>query len=157
MINRLTDWLGELDAREHSIESMRPFRQYGRLTRATGLVMEAVGLKLPIGTLCIVERKQGAHIHKVESEVVGFNGQIVYLMPLENVDGVLPVGACLRPESEGGKQLPLGPELLGRVLDASARPLDGLPPQGVIFITPCLPNPIILFYVIPLKMCWMSA
>ncbi|POT54773.1 flagellum-specific ATP synthase FliI [Citrobacter amalonaticus] len=130
MMNRLTDWLGELDSRETQMESLRPYRQYGRLTRATGLVMEAIGLKLPIGTLCIVERKQGQGIQKIESEVVGFNGETLYLMPLENVDGVLPGARVYAMESEDGKQLPLGPELLGRVLDAGARPLDGLPPPS---------------------------
>ena len=68
---------------------MPDFRQYGKLTRATGLVMEAVGLKLPIGALCIVERQTEQGIIPVESEVVGFNGQTLFLMPLEHVDGIL--------------------------------------------------------------------
>lgn len=130
MMKRLTDWLEEINARESQVASLRPYRQYGKLTRATGLVMEAIGLKLPIGTLCIVERKQGEILHRVESEVVGFNGETLYLMPLENVDGILPGARVYAIESEEGKQLPLGPELLGRVLDASARPLDGLPPPS---------------------------
>jgi flagellum-specific ATP synthase len=94
--------------------------------------MEAVGLKLPIGTLCIVECGSTQEKRIVESEVVGFNGHTLYLMPLENVDGILPDARVYAPDSaEGssqGKQLPLGPALLGRVLDASAHPLDGLPP-----------------------------
>ncbi|QLK62416.1 flagellum-specific ATP synthase FliI [Enterobacteriaceae bacterium Kacie_13] len=148
MTQRLKNWLEVIDRKEKRITSLPPFRQYGKLTRATGLVMEAVGLKLPIGTLCIVERHSRAGIDKVESEVVGFNGQILYLMPLENVDGVLPGARVYSLESgEGaakGKQLPLGPELLGRVLDASARPLDGLPApvtlqHGPLFTPPVNP------------------
>ncbi|HEY3590899.1 MAG TPA: flagellar protein export ATPase FliI [Buttiauxella sp.] len=131
MTTRLKNWLDTLESQEQKIASLQSFRHYGKLTRATGLVMEAVGLKLPIGTLCIVERDTGHGIAKVESEVVGFNGQILYLMPLENVDGILPGARVYALESgvglTQGKQLPLGPELLGRVLDASARPLDGLP------------------------------
>ncbi|MFP3712057.1 hypothetical protein SB783_49600, partial [Paraburkholderia sp. SIMBA_009] len=34
----------------------------------------------------------------------------------------------------GAKRLPVGWELLGRVLDASGRPLDGLGPLGGVFI-----------------------
>lgn len=55
-------------------------------------------------------------------------------MPLEEVEGVLP-GARVYAKhisAEGlqsGKQLPLGPALLGRVLDGSGKPLDGLPPR----------------------------
>ena len=148
MTMRLAKWLEAIDRKEKLMTSLPPFRQYGKLTRATGLVMEAVGLKLPIGTLCIVERHSREGVDKVESEVVGFNGQILYLMPLENVDGILPGARVYALESgEGaskGKQLPLGRELLGRVLDASARPLDGLPPpvtaqHGPLFTPPVNP------------------
>lgn len=131
MAARLKKWLESIDSQEQKITTLQPSRHYGKLTRAAGLVMEAIGLKLPIGTLCIVERDTGTGIAKVESEVVGFNGQVLYLMPLENVDGILPGARVYALESgvglRQGKQLPLGPELLGRVLDASARPLDGLP------------------------------
>ncbi len=131
MTSPLNRWVSEIDASERRFSELPTYRQYGRLTRATGLVMEAVGLKLPIGSLCIVERDGGKGIEKVESEVVGFNGQILYLMPLENVDGILPGARVYAPDGGAnmaqGKQLPLGPALLGRVLDAAGRPLDGLP------------------------------
>ncbi|MBU9854081.1 flagellar protein export ATPase FliI [Rahnella bonaserana] len=148
MTMRLAKWLEAIDRKEKLMTSLPPFRQYGKLTRATGLVMEAVGLKLPIGTLCIVERHSRDGVDKVESEVVGFNGQILYLMPLENVDGILPGARVYALENGEGasksKQLPLGRELLGRVLDASARPLDGLPPpvtsqHGPLFTPPVNP------------------
>ncbi|EWG67264.1 Flagellum-specific ATP synthase [Enterobacter sp. DC4] len=148
MSSRLKNWLMCLDKREQRMTTLPPFRRYGFLTRATGLVMEAVGLKLPIGTLCIVERNDTEGLQAVESEVVGFNGETLYLMPLENVEGILPGARVYAPESgEGsvkGKQLPLGRGLLGRVLDASARPLDGLPPpdtghQASLFTTPFNP------------------
>jgi flagellum-specific ATP synthase len=148
MTTRLKNWLGTLESQEQKMASLPSFRHYGKLTRATGLVMEAVGLKLPIGTLCIIERDTGHDIAKVKSEVVGFNGQTLYLMPLENVDGILP-GARVYGFESGvgltqGKQLPLGPGLLGRVLDASAHPLDGLPApcrrqQSTLFTAPLNP------------------
>ena len=40
----------------------------GRLTRVAGLVMEAVGLKLGVGSSCLVEQPD---IGSVEAEVVG--------------------------------------------------------------------------------------
>jgi len=135
MSSKLKQWISVLDKTERSIIAIPHYRRYGKLTRVTGLVMEAIGLKLPIGTICIIERET-AHGHiKIESEVVGFNGDILFLMPLENVDGILPGARVYASEHEQGilqgKQLPLGPELLGRVLDASARPLDGLPVPSV--------------------------
>lgn len=153
MTTSLTTWLQQLDKREKQISALPPFRQYGRLIRATGLVMEAVGLKLSIGAVCIVERDTGAGIVNVEAEVVGFNGQVLFLMPLGNVEGILPGARVYVAETHRaakGKQLPLGPGLLGRVLDASARPLDGLPAPtnthpGSLFtppFNPLLRNPI---------------
>jgi flagellum-specific ATP synthase len=132
MSQQLKTWLSTLDRVEERLTQVPDYRQYGKLTRATGLVMEAVGLKLPIGALCIVERQTEKGIIAVESEVVGFNGETLYLMPLEHVDGILP-GAriyALQTDSHAGKQLPVGPHLLGRVLDAQGRPLDGRPAPG---------------------------
>lgn len=129
MTSRLSRWLGALDSFEQRISQVPAVRRYGRLTRATGLVLEATGLQLPLGATCIIERQDNGHVTEVESEVVGFNGQKLFLMPLEDVDGILP-GARVYARLNGehsGKQLLLGPELLGRVLDGSGKPLDGLP------------------------------
>lgn len=132
MSQQLKNWLSVMDRVEEKLGELPRFRQYGKLTRATGLVMEAVGLKLPIGALCIVERQTGQAILPVECEVVGFNGQTLYLMPLEHVDGILPGARVYAPEADkgAGKQLPVGLHLLGRVPDAQGRPLDGRPPAG---------------------------
>lgn len=132
MTTRLTRWLTTLDNFEAKMAQLPAVRRYGRLTRATGLVLEATGLQLPLGATCVIERQNGTETHEVESEVVGFNGQRLFLMPLEEVEGVLP-GARVYAKNisaeglQSGKQLPLGPALLGRVLDGSGKPLDGLP------------------------------
>jgi flagellum-specific ATP synthase len=63
---------------------------------------------------------------EMEAEVVGFSGDNLYLMPSEQITGVLP-GAKVTPlTSEAG--LPVGMELLGRVIDGVGNPLDGLGP-----------------------------
>lgn len=132
MTSRLTRWLTTLDNFEAKMAQLPAVRRYGRLTRATGLVLEATGLQLPLGATCVIERQDGTETREVESEVVGFNGQRLFLMPLEEVEGILP-GARVYAKNiageglQSGKQLPLGPALLGRVLDGSGKPLDGLP------------------------------
>lgn len=154
MTLHLKKWLDALDKKERNIVTLPIWRQYGKLTRVTGLVMEAINLKQPIGALCIVEREGELGIEKIECEVVGFKARVLYLMPLEGVDGILP-GARVYAQDNGvcmaqGKLLPIGPALLGRVLDASARPLDGLPlpgdlSKGSLFTTsfnPLLRDPI---------------
>ncbi|EIQ8314364.1 flagellum-specific ATP synthase FliI, partial [Salmonella enterica subsp. enterica serovar Adjame] len=90
MTTRLTRWLTALDNFEAKMALLPAVRRYGRLTRATGLVLEATGLQLPLGATCIIERQDGPETKEVESEVVGFNGQRLFLMPLEEVEGILP-------------------------------------------------------------------
>lgn len=94
----------------------------GKLVRVVGLTLEATGCRAPIGSLCKVETMHG----EMEAEVVGFSGDNLFLMPSEQITGVLP-GAKVTPmTSETG--LPVGMELLGRVIDGVGNPLDGLGP-----------------------------
>jgi flagellum-specific ATP synthase len=126
-----------LDSRD-SVAQSKPILVSGRLTRVTGLVMEAVGLKMAVGSTCIVELPN----YRVEAEVVGFSGEKIFLMPENDVQGLMP-GARVTPleavpmQTLGGKgrvrkrraadrtrHLPVGEMLLGRVLDGAGRPLD---------------------------------
>ncbi|SIT42520.1 flagellum-specific ATP synthase [Paraburkholderia ribeironis] len=130
-------WRGRLDALRERNALARPLRACGRLTRAAGLVLEAVGLRLSVGAEVMIELPPGSSLPVAEAEVVGFSGDKLFLMPTTEVIGLLP-GARVYPlESApiadplaGAKRLPVGWELLGRVLDASGRPLDGLGPLG---------------------------
>jgi flagellum-specific ATP synthase len=120
-----------------------PYQVLGRLTRINGLVMEAAGLKLPLGSGCRIIVPGGG---QVEAEVVGFNGERLYMMPTDDVFGLAP-GAHVMPTepvqphpnanerveprrraSDRAKHLPVGDELLGRVVDGAGRPLDALGP-----------------------------
>lgn len=114
-----------------------PVRNYGRLTRAVGLVLEAVGLRLPVGSDCLIELPPGYSQKTAEAEVVGFAGDRLFLMPQSAVDGLVPgarVYALESPVDHDGsagprtKRLPVGEGMLGRVVDAAGRPLDGLGP-----------------------------
>ncbi|WP_327371176.1 flagellar protein export ATPase FliI [Caballeronia arationis] len=133
----LDGWRAQLDALKARSGIARPLRPCGRLTRAAGLVLEAVGLKLGVGSECMIELPAGSSIPMAEAEVVGFAGDKLFLMPTTEVAGLLP-GARVYPlESApiddpmaGAKRLPVGWEMLGRVVDASGRPLDGLGPLG---------------------------
>ena len=130
MTARLGRWLKSLDSLEQRLAATPMVRHYGRLTRATGLIMEATGLQLPLGAPCLIERQRREDVDEIDCEVVGFSGDKLFLMPLEEVEGIVPgarVYARMRADGQSGKQLPLGAELLGRVLDGAGRPLDGLP------------------------------
>lgn len=91
----------------------------GKLVRMVGLTLEAVGLNVRVGDRCMVERH---HAEDVEAEVVGFDERRIFLMPVEQVDGLRP-GARVWPLTANA-DVPVGAQLLGRVVDGTGRPLD---------------------------------
>ncbi|MGA8783891.1 MAG: flagellum-specific ATP synthase FliI, partial [Polaromonas sp.] len=126
----LAAWQAALGDARTAVSQGVPVRTYGRLTRAVGLVLEAVGLRLPVGSDCLIELPPGYPQKTAEAEVVGFAGDRILLMPLSAVDGLLPgarVYALESPAGAGGvgprtKRLPVGDGMLGRVVDAAGRP-----------------------------------
>ena len=95
----------------------------GRLTRMVGLTLECVGCPMVVGDRCVIHGHHGA---TVEAEVVGFEDDRVYLMPLTVIEGLRP-GARVVPLSAASR-VPVGPQLLGRVINGSGQPLDGRGP-----------------------------
>ncbi len=92
----------------------------GRVQRASGLLLEASGLELPVGADCVLELADG----QCPAEVVGFSGATSLLMPLAALHGV---GPGTRVIAQGDAPRPLASALLGRVVDALGQPLDGGP------------------------------
>ena len=134
-------WCEQLLAAAQCTSTASVLSSCGRVTRATGLVLEATGLRLPVGAACRIEIAPG-HDAWAEAEVVGFDGHTLYLMPQNDIAG-LPPGArvfaqeplaCGQAEADAGPQrgrhLPVGEALLGRVVDGAGRPLDDLGPIG---------------------------
>lgn len=95
----------------------------GRLIRMVGLTLEAEGLQASVGSRCVVINETPQGETRVEAEVMGFAGSKIYLMPVDRMQGLQP-GARVVPSAGGGK-LPMGGDMLGRVLDGIGRPLDG--------------------------------
>ena len=94
----------------------------GKLTRVVGLTLEAIGCRAAVGSLCRIDTLDGF----LEAEVVGFAGDKLFLMPSEQLKGVIP-GAKVTPISDE-HGIPVGMSLLGRVIDGVGQPLDGLGP-----------------------------
>src|ERR1700732_3330759 len=95
----------------------------GSLTRMVGLTLEAIGCQASMGDYCDVIAGNGL---RVESEVVGFSGDRLYLMPTGDAQGLGP-SARVIPRQRAGT-VRVGPQLLGRIIDGGAHPLDGLGP-----------------------------
>tara|TARA_B110000902_G_scaffold45212_1_gene50816 strand:- start:257 stop:1669 length:1413 start_codon:yes stop_codon:yes gene_type:complete len=100
-------------------------RVSGQLVRVVGMTLEVVGLELSIGCRCLVMHDDQ---RSVEAEVVGFSEEKLFLMPIEPVTGLKP-GMSVVPVAYEDK-VPVGIQLLGRVIDGAGRPLDSKGPLG---------------------------
>ncbi len=93
---------------------------YGTVLDVVGLIVEIGGLKAAVGeTLSIV----ASATHSLDVEVVGFRGGRLLATPLGPLAGVRPGARVARRHR--GPSVPVSDAMLGRVLDAFGRPLDG--------------------------------
>ena len=152
----LAAWQGFLNGCRQTASQVSSLLPSGHLTRINGLVMEASGLKLPLGSSCRIVPSGGSPI---EAEVVGFNGERLFLMPSEDVYGLSPGARVVALETpnpppqvgrppparrrwiDRAKLVPVGESLLGRVLDGAGRPLDRLGPLHANSLRPLQSRP----------------
>ena len=117
-----TPYLDALDERLSRLAISAP-RPRGVLSRVTGMLLSARGIRAPLGAYCEVMAEEG---EPVICEVVGFKDQEVMLMPLGSVQGLLPgaaVGVLTHTARVG-----VSMQMLGRVIDGMGQPFDGGPP-----------------------------
>ena len=110
------------DVWHKKLAGLSPYRLLGKVTRIVGLTIESQGPQVQVGELCRIKRADQSW---VPAEVVGFRDDSVLLMPLGIADGLAPgslVEATGRP-----LRVPVGDELLGRVLDGLGNVLDAGP------------------------------
>ena len=98
---------------------------YAQVVRSIGLLVEAKGVKVGLGSICTLVEDDG-----VPLEVVGFDNDRCYLMPLVRLDNVSPGSLIRVPKSNAGQAgsngfIPGTPELLGRVVNGLCQPIDG--------------------------------
>jgi flagellum-specific ATP synthase len=148
-------WKSYLKDCGNVLDFVEPMQVSGRVTRVAGLVMECVGLKLAVGSACTIPVASGA---RIEAEVVGFEGERLFLMPQSDVEGVVPgsrvfpvepsvpkpgsVDHPRRRPMDRARHLPVGWGLLGRVVDGAGRPLDGKGPLASTEMGPLNARPI---------------
>ncbi len=101
-------------------EAARP-RVYGRLVETNGLDLLARGVDAAVGEILEIDTGTGT----VPAEVVASTARGTVCLPLRATGG-LRVGARVRATG-AALQVPVGLELLGRVLDGLGRPMDGGP------------------------------
>jgi flagellum-specific ATP synthase len=102
-------------------------RRRGRVRDLIGLIIEATGLQVEMGEICLVGDDRDTSPARpgrglIPTEVVGFRGGRTLLMPLGELSGIGP-GTSVHPTGSPFK-VAMGDGLLGRVIDGLGKPLD---------------------------------
>ena len=107
-----------MHALAHAVISADLIERAGRVVAVRGSIIESSGPAAQIGERCRVEGGS----EPLDVEVVGFNRGVTILMPLGALQGVTVgqrvVALGVLPE------IPVGPQMLGRVVDTFGRPVD---------------------------------
>ncbi|WP_347245855.1 FliI/YscN family ATPase [Thermogutta sp.] len=104
------------------LDKVLPAEIQGTVVQSVGVSIAAQGFPVPVGSLAEIEVGHG---RKVKAEVIGFKNDTTILFPLGSREGIRR-GASVRL-CRTVRWLPVGAELLGRVVDAQGRPIDGKP------------------------------
>jgi len=96
------------------------YKEYGKIEKMVGLTLEASGPTSNLNDVCCIRCGEN---NKKLAEVVGFNGSRILLMPYDDMTGV-GIGNLVENTGTSFK-VPVGEELLGRVLDGLGNPMDG--------------------------------
>ncbi len=109
---------------EEAVQATNPVEIRGRVEQVTGTIIRAVVPGVKVGELCIL-RNPWEDFH-LKAEVVGFVRNVALLSPLGSCQGISPATEVI-PTGEI-LSVPVGEELLGRVVDGLGQPIDGGPP-----------------------------
>src|SRR3984893_11943203 len=134
----------DLTSHRQVVAQASGLRFQGRVVQVVGLSLEGEGLRLPLGEIChLYPERATAGASRITAEVVGFRDDRLILMPFAETHGVRP-GTAVFPSGRGFV-VPVGEELLGRVIDGLARPIDGKGPLNTsrtARITDAPPSPL---------------
>jgi flagellum-specific ATP synthase len=132
-----------IDAQKYMsvVSSVDPITLSGRVRQVIGLVIESDGPSVSIGENCVIEN--GAGTDAVRCEVVGFKDDKVLLMPLGDVSGISPGSRVIATHEP--LLVPVGHELLGRVVNGLGHPIDGegpIPAKAKRAVSQSAPDPL---------------
>lgn len=121
-----------------AIHAASLYARDGSVCQVAGLVVTCSGPDASLGELCRITPQSGGP--DVLAEVVGVKPDGVVLMPYGRLDGVST--GCRVTAAGSVTGVPVGPALLGRVVNAFCEPLDDGPPIGAMACAPLKAPPI---------------
>ncbi|MDY6932815.1 MAG: FliI/YscN family ATPase [Spirochaetota bacterium] len=102
------------------IEEVDVLQFTGKVERVVGLTIESNGPVVKHGELCKIRLEGNQYLL---AEVVGFNKNRIVLMPVGEMNGVIAGADVISVGSS--LMVPVGEELLGRIINGIGKPLDG--------------------------------
>lgn len=99
-----------------------PLCYMGKVKNIVGMMIEASGLSANVGDICNIKNTEDEK--SVLAEVVGFKNGNILLMAYGDVKGI-GLGSLVQ-STKGKLRVPVGDFLIGRTIDATGRPIDGL-------------------------------
>ncbi len=114
------DW----SAATRRIRELDPIEASGRVAQVIGLVVESEGPPASLGDICCIYDTRGDRA--TLAEVVGFRRHLLQLMPLGELGRVAQGSRVVN--THRAMTVPVGEALLGRVIDPTGQPIDGLGP-----------------------------
>jgi flagellum-specific ATP synthase len=123
-----------------AVETATPIKTCGNVTQVVGLVVEANGPVVQLGSICDIHGSENEQ--PVMAEVLGFRENTVLMMPLEDIRSIGPGSRVIARQQKAS--VAVGSQLLGRVIDGLGNPIDGLGPLNTdqkfpIYATPINP------------------
>ncbi len=107
------------DKYHKALNACRTVRLTGSVVKVAGMVAEANGPRLSVGSICSIEDNNG---DKIKAEVIGFNEKNIILMPFGEMGGIRPGSKTLAISDT--PDVPVGAAYLGRVVDGLGHPMD---------------------------------
>jgi len=98
---------------------VNPFRWTGRVTQIVGLLVESQGPSTAVGDFCEIHTAAG---RRIRTQVIGFRDGRVLSMPLEETGGLQAGDVIVARRQDAA--VPVGPALMGRVLDGFGQPAE---------------------------------
>ena len=120
------------------IDEAVPIQACGYVTQVVGLVVEANGPAVQLGCICDIHGREDEP--PVMAEVLGFRDSTVLMMPLEDIRSIGPGSRVVARQQKAS--VPVGNQLLGRIIDGLGHPIDGLGSLNTDGSYPIYANPI---------------
>ena len=125
---------------EDTVKTTSSVEIRGRVEQVVGTIIRAVVPGVKVGEICILRNPWDSWT--LRAEVVGFIKKIALLTPLGDLQGISPATEVI-PTGEV-HSVPVGEDLLGRVLNGLGEPIDGGPPlkpssQSPVYADPPTP------------------